>query len=194
MFCPDILCEIFSFLPFDDVTSVSLSCNDFHLICSSMDLYKELEQFKEEFPICIKANKKYNYCDMVSSNKLVLFRFTYDGAEKDKLFRWLCVNGNLQVCQWLYSLGNVDIHELDDYAFLLACENGHLQLCQWLYSLGNIDIHRDRDQAFRWACQNGNLQVCQWLYSLVNVDIHGCNDLVYENGHSEVCDWLKSLI
>jgi len=36
------------------------------------------------------------------------------------------------VAQWIYSLGGVNIHVFDDYAYNKAAENGHDDVVEWL--------------------------------------------------------------
>ena len=197
MFCFDILDEIFSFLDLNDLTLVSLSCKEFHSIVSQTIPFKELELFKIEFPNCIKDSGKVNYYDMLKKHKLVLFKYTYEKTEKDNVFQYACRNGDLQICQWLYSRYNVDIHEDNEYAFQLACRNGDSKICQWLYSLGNVNIHALNECAFRCSCGCGHLHICKWLYSLGDVDIHADDqDALFWanfNDHFHVAMWLKSL-
>ena len=101
----------------------------------------------------------------------------------NKRFVWNCQNGYLTVAQWLYSLSDVNIHVIDEYAFRRSCSNGHLTVAKWLYSLGEeidqtdsyelaskkqcrVNIHTNEEYAFRWSCANGHLTVAKWLYSL----------------------------
>jgi hypothetical protein len=111
-------------------------------------------------------------------------------------FQSLCKSGNLEVAQWLYSLGCVNIHACNNIAFKYACSCGHLEMTQWLYSLG-VSIHTYVNRAFREACVDGHLEMSQWLYSLGNVDIHLDNNWVFHlacvNGHLEISQWLYSL-
>jgi len=73
-----------------------------------------------------------------------------------------CKNGHLEMAQWLYSFGGVDIHANNEKAFRFACYRGHLEVAQWLYSLGGVDIHAHNDTAFTMC----NYIIKNWLYSL----------------------------
>ena len=56
-----------------------------------------------------------------------------------------CVNGHLNVAQWLWELD--DIHkarlQLNGCIFRGAVDNGDLKIVKWLYSLGKIDINNE---------------------------------------------------
>jgi hypothetical protein len=81
-------------------------------------------------------------------------------------FLWSCCNGMLEVAQWLWGLGGVDIHSSGDEAFRLSCSNGKLEVAQWLWGLGGVDIHASGDDAFWTACSLGELEVARWLVSV----------------------------
>ena len=147
--------------------------------------------------------KEMNVLDDYSKNILTI---------ANKGFQYNCVEGNLIVAKWLYSIERVDIH--DEFTFQWSCANGQLAVVQWLYSVGNVDIHAHNEQAFRVSCEYGQLTVAQWLYSLGegmdrtdpssparkgqgNVNIHVYNDQAFrlscKKGHLTVAQWLYSL-
>lgn len=112
---------------------------------------------------------------------------------------------NLDLLKWLYSTGNVDIHDNNEQAFENAVEKNRIDVINWLYNLdGKIDIHVNRDMIFFTACTNGNLDVAKWLYSLDNkIDVHKVNEINCTDdwlfkaccqwGHLEVAKWIYSL-
>jgi len=131
----------------------------------------------------------------IKSDNIILYYFV-DKTNQDK-FNWACEKGHLEVAQWLYSLGDVNIHIFNEYPFRWACQKGHLEVAQWLYSLGDVNIHINDEEAFICTCRNGHLEVAQWLYSLGNVNIHIYNGmalkLASKEFHLEVAQWLWSL-
>ena len=57
-----------------------------------------------------------------------------------------------------YSLGGINIHADDDYAFRKSCEYEYVEMAKWLYSLGGIDIHANDDWEFKASCMHGHLK------------------------------------
>ena len=57
-------------------------------------------------------------------------------------FRSACVNGHLQLAQWLYIIKpTINISAENDQAIRLACEYEYLEVAQWLYEIKpTIDI------------------------------------------------------
>ena len=49
------------------------------------------------------------------------------------IFIWTCVNGHLEVAQWLLQVKpDINILAYAEEAFYWTCENGHLEVAQWL--------------------------------------------------------------
>ena len=86
-------------------------------------------------------------------------------GHKNATLRGACENGHIEVAKWVYSLGGVNIHGYNDYAFRLACGNGHLEVAKWIYSLDDVDIQGYTDDALNRASKNGNVEVVKWLKS-----------------------------
>ena len=70
------------------------------------------------------------------------------------------------MAKWFYSLGDVNIHAMNEYAFIHACCNGHIKIAQWLYSLDDINIHINDEYVFRNVCSYGQIEMAQWLCCL----------------------------
>ena len=49
---------------------------------------------------------------------------------------WNCENGHMDVAKRIFSLGGVNIHADDEYAFYWSRINGHMEIAKWLVSLG----------------------------------------------------------
>jgi hypothetical protein len=101
-------------------------------------------------------------------------------------FRQSCINGHLEVVQWLYNFYCKDytyhqqFHVYLGEIFRCVCTSGKLQVAQWLYTLDNtLDIHAYDDLAFRNACRNGHFEIMHWLYGLGGIPIHGWNSCAF---------------
>lgn len=79
----------------------------------------------------------------------------------------ICSFGRLDIAQWLYSTGNIDIHTDDEKPFRLSCCCGRKDIAQWLYEL-NEDINTSvwNHEAFRCACYFKRIDVVQWLCTI----------------------------
>lgn len=121
-------------------------------------------------------------------------------VDLNDLFRICCEKGYGELVQYIYSIGDVDIHAKSEYAFRISCENGYINLAKWLWELdGKIDVHELSNHAFNGACLHGHFEIAKWLWSLSNhanfIDhklgltfIDTC-----ANGHLEMAQWLLSL-
>jgi hypothetical protein len=85
----------------------------------------------------------------------------------DTAFLNACLNGDLAMIEWLFSVGGVD--EIDnklERGFNMACTGGHLKVVRWLYArLGGVVIH-----GFNWiineARRNRHEELAEWLRSI----------------------------
>lgn len=78
-------------------------------------------------------------------------------------FRNSCRNKHIEVAKWLYSLGEIDIHVMDDFAFKWSCKNNDIEMVKWLYSLGEIDIQKNDDFIFIYCCKNMKIIIAKWM-------------------------------
>ena len=101
---------------------------------------------------------------------------------KNDMFLIACENGHFYDAEWLYSLGNIDIHAKNEYAFRKSCQNGHLDVAKWLYFLGNIYIHANNDEAFRSSCKNKHIEVAIWLASI-------CDEYFVVVDNNRIMEW-----
>ena len=95
---------------------------------------------KSKIPKVILRFIMMNFLDLKTINNLLLSvkeMNVLDNYSKDLLvkankgFNYNCKNGHLTVAKWLYSLGGVNIHADDEYAFRQSNEN----VLNWLNTL-----------------------------------------------------------
>lgn len=126
-----------------------------------------------------------------------------------------CINGHIEVANWLHSLAlphkgqtdsaresGADIRFQDDCTIICTCMKGHLKTAKWLHSLGGltqsetIDIQSQKNKAFIYSCMHGKLETSKWLHSLADVDIHAENDKAFVEscsaGYIVMAKWLYS--
>lgn len=84
-------------------------------------------------------------------------------AHDDYAFRIACRFGRLEVAQWLWSMGGVDVHVLAE-AFVVASRSGNLSLVNWLHDeiLGSVDDFA-LERGFVSACRSGNIDLVAWF-------------------------------
>ena len=51
----------------------------------------------------------------------------------NKIFKNICIRGQLSICQWLVTVTTIDVHMENEYAFHKCFLNNHLEFCKWLY-------------------------------------------------------------
>ena len=74
----------------------------------------------------------YNFCKENGLGEIDIH------ADDDLYFKETCRTGTLHLAKWIYSLGNVDIHAINE-AFYLALGYRHITNVKWLYSLKEFD-------------------------------------------------------
>ena len=160
MECPDTLREILSYLSFTDLLTLMTTNKEFHRGIIELDVYQEFREYCKQYD-------KLDWEQLLKNNYTKLFRYLYiSGIEHENCFEFACCHGNLQLAQWLYSMGNVDIHYGDEFVFREVCARGYLEIAKWLFSLGAVDIHARQDLPFRWALHNNQSEMMGWLCSL----------------------------
>ena len=105
-------------------------------------------------------------------------------ADNDLAFRYACINGYINIAQWLYELEDKpNIHALDDFAFIYACFYGHINIAQWLFGFDDKpNIHALDDFAFRFACYKEHINIASWLVSI-------CDDYHIEIEYGKIKNW-----
>lgn len=90
-------------------------------------------------------------------------------ANEDDAFQCACARfGALRTAQWIFGLGDVNIHANDGAAFMFSCASGRLDTAMWLMQLGAAaDIYANNfHTGFQMACKHGRLQTAKWLAKL----------------------------
>ena len=116
-------------------------------------------------------------------------------------FNHACSKGWLKTAKWLYSLGKIDIHYNNDYAFDIACQNGKINIAKWLYSLGGIELYNREEFSNNFplliSCQYGYFKLAKWLYSLGGFNLEEDYHLIFktacENNRLKIVLWLSTL-
>ena len=62
-----------------------------------------------------------------------------------------CKDGNLEEVERIWNLGEIDLHEENDYIFILTCQYGNLPIAEWLWNKSVeidslIDIHAEHEE------------------------------------------------
>lgn len=87
-----------------------------------------------------------------------------------QLFKNACIDGHLNVAQWLLSITPaINVSDDDEFNILFrsVCFYGHLHVAQWLLSLNhNIDITSFDKSAFRISCKFRQYHVALWLLTV----------------------------
>ena len=137
-----------------------------------------------------------------------LFTFHSDIQTKtnvDFIFRIACMNGHLEIAQWLFT-----IHPTLDHgsAFHLACLTEQLHVVQWLYTLTPPPIELLANCFMRVQSQSGETELAKWLLNIEGVkekvdllrveqkNIEGLEiigEFEFDGNYEELCDELKLL-
>jgi hypothetical protein len=177
------------------------------IFCGEIFKYQTMEDFFYEYGLIEQLSLSKLLPELCLSGNLLAAKRLYQRFysiidihdNNDRTFICACYSGNIELAQWIYSLGDVNIHCHNDRPFIKACES-NLELAQWIYSFGEVNIHADYDQAFSNACLKGHLDIAQWLYYEIGVgkvNIHASQDEAFHNGiskgHIHIVQWLYSL-
>lgn len=120
-------------------------------------------------------------------------------------FNYSCVNGHLDVAQWLLTVENnkIDISFDQNYNFKWACGNGHLDVAQWFYervsqTLSDNEKYNLCKEAFMRFFGHQHLHVAQWLFNMCKSPICWIDDAIFRYNcnynNIEVVKWFCSLM
>ena len=100
---------------------------------------------------------------LVDILKLSHFKFKFSGMD----FVHSCEYGHLEVVQYIYNIGEINIHFSKELSFRSACRSGNLEIVKWLLEIEpQINIHIHNDLAFVEGCKNGNITLVKFLFEL----------------------------
>jgi len=155
---------------------------------------------KEEFEeYCRTNNLRYKFKHEDYHEEFVL-KYNWN---LNNLFCMLCRYGYIETLKWILTLGEINIHENEEKAFITSCDNGHIEVAKLLIEISKergeiINIHEHDDEAFRWSCMHGYLEIAKWLIEISKengkINIHADNENAFRlscsNGKIEVAKWL----
>lgn len=102
-----------------------------------------------------------------------------------KAFKSVCLNNNVAIAQWIYSLDLMDItNNVSIIATMMYknCERGNLEIIKWLYSLEYFKHYfpLGNNFWFQTCCRCGQLEVAEWFLSFPNnIDIYRDNNRAF---------------
>ncbi|AYV81645.1 MAG: hypothetical protein Harvfovirus48_7 [Harvfovirus sp.] len=162
-------------------------------------LYEEARKFYEEIGDSIEVEYEniFIFAAMHGHFKLIKWIYSLETAlcnvhfDKKRALMKACENDDLQIAEWIYSLGEIDLTEFKTLAFERCCVLGLLDVTKWIYSL-HQDISLSR--GFGFACMFGKINVAQWLYSLdPNIVDNYALYISCKQGFWAVAKWLIQL-
>ena len=143
----------------------------------------------------LKRNYRYIYrAEDKSPELLYLVRQivpSFYSYNKNIALRWASETGNLALVKYLVENG-ANIHDEDDFAFLMACGYGHLKTVKYLNEQG-ANMHVKNGRSLINASRSGHLAVVKYLIRC-GLDIHSEDDasliLATLNNHLSVVKYL----
>lgn len=124
----------------------------------------------------------------------------YDEGHRDmeygqNYFYLACVQGRLDIMQWMFSNNNInnkiDINGHHGKALIQAVVRGYMQIIKWLITNG-ADI-KINNEIFLYACDYGHFEIAQYLQS-IGADIYVQNGNAFlisiERYYDDIALWL----
>ena len=130
----------------------------------------------------IKILKKGNFEDIIS--------LIEQGYDKNKILRYVCIFGYLNIVRYIIEKYNVD----DDFPVIYASKNGHFEMVKYLVEERGADARAENDDAVRLASKFGHLKIVKYLVENCEADIRANSDYAVRwaswNGHLQVVRYL----
>jgi hypothetical protein len=115
------------------------------------------------------------------------------------LFRYSCLKGKLEICQWLYKTFQITREKAlicNNDAFNVACEKGHLNVCQWLHETFQItkeEVVLNNNYAFWFACSNNHYHIISFLcntFVIIEEDVKDIIEKYFQKKQEKILDCL----
>lgn len=123
-------------IPTKEEKVIVRECNIKNLVVKLISIDSEILYYfangtdREKFTNCIKKGH-INSAKWMYKNKGIDVKYWYNEP-----FRWAIYEENLEMIKWLYSLGEVDMHCFENWAFYyIVVEKGNLEIAKYLFSL-----------------------------------------------------------
>lgn len=139
-----------------------------------------------------------NYCqkgDLIAAKEFFIrnpsLKISAGGCEA---FVVACINGNIDIIKWLYSIKSTVINRACNFPELVndIIESGEKEVLSYIKEIRKIEFHNEH---FSNACKFGWFNIVKMIYlSSNNIDISYNFDepfrLACENGHALIAEWL----
>ncbi len=169
--------------------------NDFTLACQ----YGSLKIVKYMFNNCSvdKIEGFFEACKYGKIN-IVQWMSEFIDISKYKMDAFIKVFqfGHVEIAQFLYNLGEIDVHYHNDDFFISSCQYGFLDLAKWLYSIYDELNHLTKQKSFFFALIEDDLEMMKWIYSLGNINIFMVLYFITDTNRNvsvKTLEWMKSL-
>jgi hypothetical protein len=85
-------------------------------------------------------------------------------AKNNDAFRLSCLENHLEIMQFLYSSGKINIFMNNNQIMDICCYKCYLNIIAWMFTLEDVDKSLLYSIIFNKACKYGQYNIVQWLY------------------------------
>lgn len=143
-----------------------------------------------------------------------LYQKYKDSLPIDYAFRYMCIDGFIEMAKYLWKRSNetINIHADNEFIFRKVCLYAKPEIAKWLWEISkhSIDLHIEMDDAFlncfptcdKWSTEMNALEfvkhfeIAKWLWEISNGSINIREQCEYafrtccHNGQLEMAKWL----